>query len=199
MKSKLFILFSLIIFIITSCCYVTSQDCGCDPPEPFINEEVKNYIFPYHSNQLIFVSESIPVREQLIHRKFDEGSYFIGGDECGSDFKSFIVQYLTVPSEKSILNLEAVAEFIEFRTDRYGENFLFFHPNQNIPTMIIENEDYKIQITDSIHGRVSLHVFKVKAKKADIERLQFQEFEFIESIGLIAYTDKEGEKWKLKL
>ena len=46
-KNKMKELLMISMIFLSGCCAFTSQDCGCEPPNPELNEETLKWIAPY--------------------------------------------------------------------------------------------------------------------------------------------------------
>ena len=74
----------LALNIMSGCCLVTSQDCGCKPPNPELLTDARYWIEPYQE-ELPFVYKSDDGELDTFTISKNSTTEFCGGDECGSN------------------------------------------------------------------------------------------------------------------
>ena len=102
--------------LLTSCCVVTSQDCFCKPPEPFLAESTKDWIAPFLSEDQKFITIGSIAQEQNILREYEEGTECIGGDECCADNPIHTTGFLfdKFAKEQALLYTKAIQNDVIF-------------------------------------------------------------------------------------
>ncbi|MBK7095570.1 MAG: hypothetical protein IPH57_11150 [Saprospiraceae bacterium] len=194
-----YLLFVLIFITVSSCCLVTSVDCNCDPPKPFINDLTKEWLLPDISHGLVFYNKADTNKKILINRNFKESTEFVGGDECGSDFPVFITEFVINlgSADNNLISTKAVMNFVEF----YISNRNFFLP---IAQLDVEKDvfwisnDLTYKYSDTIINGSDTKKVVFKKQSNTLNNVFFNEITFVKNIGLTEFIDNNGEKWKLK-
>lgn len=192
----------LVIFIaFNSCCHFTSQECSCNPPEPFFVESTKEWIKPEMSQELIFISQDTTLSEKTIYNFYSNEDFFIGGDECGTDYPSFSFDYKfkNYKYGTSLVTVRAVMDVVRFTIDPYS----YYEPNVIAEFNILDNQFinyhnfYTISSDTTIDNIIYQKVIFKKTKPSELTTL-FNEVTFVKGIGLIAFQDTLNINWVRK-
>ena len=186
------------MIFLTGCCAFTSQDCGCKPPDPALDEETLKWIAPYDSQAFFIFEDSAGNKDTLqIVRASD--TEFCGGDECGSDCQVEIGALTsrnnpdlkftiaaTLIKELRINNREEIDNQIFAEIDVLNESI--FPENDNITTSIIDDFEWNDE---------NIKVLKIKCEDG-LKCFDYEMSEFVVSrdFGLIKYLAKDGTLWE---
>ncbi len=189
-----FVLF-IALTILSGCCLVSSQDCGCKPPEPELLIEAKSWIESYQEDApFVFKSDNGILDTFTISK--NSTTEFCGGDECGSNCK---IESATLTSlSNPALQFHVSAhdrQFIDFRGSNSADFGLYASLN-------VSNE--KI----SSHSGGSADVLKNYKFLGDSTfvvyvyddqpsgKFEFLNYTVAKDFGLIEFTRKDGQVWR---
>ena len=185
----------LALTIMSGCCLVTSQDCGCKPPNPELLTDARYWIEPYQE-EIPFVYKSDDGELDTFTISKHSTTEFCGGDECGSNCK---IESATLTSlSNPALQFHVSAhdrQFIDFRGSNSADFGLYASLN-------VSNE--KI----SSHSGGSADVLKNYKFLGDSTfvvyvyddqpsgKFEFLNYTVAKDFGLIEFTRKDGQVWR---
>ncbi len=132
-------------------CNKAVSDCGCEPPNPELNEETLKWIAPYDNQDYFVFEDSLGNKDSLqVVRETD--TEFCGGDECGSDcqVETAILTSLKNPNLKFTITATQIKDLRinnqeEIKTRIFVEfnvlNEAIFSSNEN--TSVLINTDFE--------------------------------------------------------
>lgn len=187
--------------LLTSCCVVTSRECFCNPPAPFLAESTKDWIAPFVTEEQKFITTGALTREQKITRAYEEGTECVGGDECCANNPTHTTRFLfdTVNSDNILLYTKAIQNEVIFSAKPHG-----YSPDIYIAVLDVTTGKFTqpngISLTETDTIINNSNYLKVIFKKTDPAKteIQFEQMEFVKGIGITGYTDTSGQVWKKK-
>ena len=186
-----------VILLINGCCAFTSEDCNCNPPDPELTQEAKDWITPYEVEFLVYDDDNGILDTLQIERVQDtEG---VGGDECGT--------YGDV--EKAILRSNSNNKLITISATRInnvgindfedGESYIAAYLKIDEEELIVFNENTSgTVIGDYEWNGIETTVIEVNCDNSSAcNNLKMKSFTISREIGLLKFTDSNGITWKL--
>jgi hypothetical protein len=186
-----------------SCCLISSQDCNCDPPEPFVNENAISWISPFSSgNYLMQNIENNVITQQTLERDYEESKECLGGDECCTSFVVHIAGFAVIGASLTSQNLiytKAVQDYV----------FFYVGDDNTVPKVQLGRYDVKtntltpmllgteLQLSDTIIGgsRKSRIQF---IHKENHPKILFKTLTLVKDIGVTDYVDNANRSWLKK-
>jgi hypothetical protein len=195
------ILIIIISALLTSCCLFTSKDCGCKHSKPYLAESSKEWIFPFKSEELIFVNSDSITLELSIFKDFRQGEECIGGDECCTDYPTLIAEYtFGINDRRNVLvTTTALKNNVTFNSKKSSSSFEYNLGRYDVNTNKFSKPDnINILQEDTIVNDLKLQkVTFIKTDTTESEIL-IKSIVFIKGIGVIAFTDTSGITWNKK-
>ncbi len=181
---KLLVVFSLL------------QSCTCrKPPFPIDLEEVKEWMGPLQSEELIFTDNN--ANQKIIVKEYIESQEYYGGDECGTMNPLHIINYYS-----KLDNIEIL------QTNAYRYEVIF---NSTIDEFSWGNELLRVSSTERIafNSRIGLTISDTVVNYKDVtlltientennELINFEKLKFVEGFGIVSFVDKSNTSWELK-
>lgn len=193
MLYKTIILF-LFMAMMESCCLVTSQDCSCNPPDPFISAESQNWIKPIDTTEFTLNSELNSLVKITIMKLNYSGTEFIGGDECGSNFMALYSKYTMNLDPNPFLKIISVRDEIIFMgNDKYNESYIATL-NTRFDTLH-QNKFSQVIKSDTIFFGIKHTKLKIKNNTSLYKAIIFKELDFIQNIGIVRIVDSLDNIW----
>ncbi len=186
-------IYFVLFFILSSCCNSSSRGCSCNPEKPFVNNEAISWISPlYDQNTILINQDSIEV---VLHKKYIDEDEYLGGDECGSVFKSYGSHNEIVTNSDTfpLFYVKALKNDLSF----YSTYYLGVY-NVEFKLFNNHNKSIKTQIIDSlINNQIKKTIF-IENNSSKYDSVAFQKLYFAKGIGIISFTDSLGKTWKMK-
>lgn len=196
MKKILFL--NMTIILLSGCCTFTSQDCGCNPPDPELLKEARDWIIPFDNKEyLIFENGNGNTDSLKIERVVD--TEFIGGDECGTD--SEVERAILQSSQNSNLKFTiegTMKNYVAFNYLDDREQFIYAELNSGNNEVDIFNENTTgIIDNDFIWNGETISVLKISCENSsNCSNYEMSKFTISKDLGLLEYNDKSGINWK---
>ncbi len=192
------VLLLLTIVFISACCHFTSQDCGCQPPDPALHEETLKWIAPYEGqNYFVFRDDSGNVDSLRIVRVSD--TEFCGGDECGSDCRRERVT-LTSVSHPDLKFVSTATTITTLRINEGAESDKFivlelnvldngvYWWNENTSAVVLNDFDWNNQLIEVLDIRCE--------NGTNCNDYAMKKIVISKDFGLLEYTTKDGVEWR---
>src|SRR6187551_1946629 len=184
--------------LLTSCCVVTSQECFCNPPEPFLAESAKDWIVPFSEDQKFTTTDPF-TREQKIIKEYKEGTECIGGDECCADnpIQTTVFLFDTFAKDQALLYMKVIQNEVIFSADPSRFSSDSYRAVFDVTTgKFTKYGGIDLVETDTIvSGSTYLKVIFQKKDPSKNEIL-FERLEYVKGIGVTGFTDTSGQVWK---
>ncbi len=194
-SAVLFTLFSIIL--LSSCCLLSSKDCGCEPPDKELTAEAQKWITPYDGKEfLTFKDYDGNIDSLRISRTSDTD--FFGGEECGTDAQVEIAQ-LSSDKYHDILFTTTAKENrrIIFNNELPSDQFLgceFFADDDH--TVFARNNSSAEFKPDFQWNGLPITAINIRcAAGSNCDTFQMQNIMVSKEIGLLQYTTKDGRRW----
>ncbi|MCX2745314.1 hypothetical protein OO013_15660 [Mangrovivirga sp. M17] len=196
---KRFVFVIILVVFFSSCCD-TNQECCGDPPDPQLTPEAKSWLSIYQGKDY-FVYENTSNQKDTLWVAFETDVESCGGDECVNGCE--IERALLKTSEDSTLAFSIDArlnDLIAINESRFSGN-----DSTLIAASLYLQNDYVSSspdftnvelVTDYLFQNEKVTILKVTCKNDErCEGFRMQSMIVSKEIGLIEFTDTEGEKW----
>ena len=191
-------LLTLIIILLSGCCVFTSQDCGCNPPEPDLSSAARSWIIPYDEMEFLTFEDDNGNKDSLkIERMVD--TEFIGGDECGTDSEVERAILRSVGNTDLRLTIEStMIKYVVFNYLENWENFIYVNVNAiNNDLTIFNDNSTGAFINNFDWNGEQISVLEINCENSsNCNDYQMKKFIISEELGLLEYIDNNNVNWK---
>jgi hypothetical protein len=188
--------------LLCSCtCLFTSQDCNCNPDEPYLVESTKDWIVPFSSEDQKFTTSDPAPQEQTIKRTYQEGTECVGGDECCTDYPTHTISFLlsSLSSVDLLLSARAIKDEVEFSAGRDHPLDPYIFASFNVTTeKFTKAPSMNLSEGDTLINGTKYSKLVFKNIDPEKNKVFFTSLEFVKGIGVTAYTDMSGQIWRKK-
>ncbi len=187
----------LALNIMSGCCLVSSQDCGCKPPDPELLIEARTWLAPYKEDTPFVFKSNNGVLDTFTVSK-NSTTEFCGGDECGSDCK---IESATLTSlSNPALQFHVSAhdrQFVDFRGSNSAEFGLYASLNvSNEKISSHSGGSADVLKNYKFHGDSIFVVYAFDDQPSGNLKFDFMNYTVAKDFGLIEFTRKDGRVWR---
>jgi hypothetical protein len=190
--------FAILIVALSGCCFATTRDCNCTPPIPELSAEALSWMEPYQI-QPYSIYKNEAGTPDTISIRFETGTEFCGGDECGSDCEL----------QRAILTSSAHPEF-DFTIsaeERYRimingigtiDSILYAELNPLTKNVFSVNLGATVTLEQNFEWKNQhLTVLKIDCNNpVDCSKYSLTNMLISEEHGLLEYRFNSGETWQ---
>ena len=197
MKNLLILITGSLLF--GGCCMVTSQDCGCEPPDPeFLMDEAKEWLMPYEDGQFrIFVDDNGNLDTFVVERVQDTD--WIGGEECGADSEVERVTLKSISKYGVRYSIEArMSNYIATNYTENREDFIYMEMNVRNEKIYVFNENTTAVFLDDFDWNGELiPVLKVNCEgSSNCYNYTMRSYIISKEFGLLEFVDDGAKIWR---
>ncbi|MEO1654877.1 MAG: hypothetical protein AAFU64_15120 [Bacteroidota bacterium] len=194
-----YVLSFCLLVLLSGCCKTPLGSCDCEPPDPFLLSETKEWLRVYDQVDY-FIFEDHLGNQDTLHIRRENGTKFCGGLECGNNDCEVETRFLQSSLDSNLVFSTSAQSVDEVKINDRSERFikLSFIFDLTSEIIILENPNTLINLEANLQwNNQSTFAFELICNDGEnCNDYQMTRMLISREFGLLEFTSADGSKWR---